>query len=82
MSKLGRMVGAFSDYCIFRTPEGLFVRFETRAYTMRGGRPVCKRTYTTINEVAVQTRQEADDIISQALDREIELTFGVRESVQ
>ncbi len=82
MSARGRMVGSWCDYCIFRTAEGLFVRLETRAYSMRGGRPVCKRTYTTINKVPVQTDQEAQDIIQQVLNRGFDLALGIERAVQ
>ena len=82
MSARGKMVGAWGDFCIFRTPEGFFVRLEARAYSMRGGRPVCRRTYTTVNELPVDTHEKALGIIGEALDRKIELAMGSRETVQ
>jgi len=70
--KLGKMVGSFGEYCIFKTEGGYVVRLETlfarrprRGSGLRTMTP--GRRYTDINSEPVATLEAADDIIADAL---------------
>jgi hypothetical protein len=59
------MVGSFGPYCIFEMPEGLFVRHER--IVRIDSRGIARRKWTTINEQAVKSVDEAHAVIDLAL---------------